>query len=87
MQEINNDKMLEKNKHEIIIFVNGEKLEEDYINLKEEMYVPNEIHVVVPEDKVFVMGDNRNHSIDSRAEVGFVDEDEILGSYLLRYSK
>ena len=25
MQEINNDKMLEKNKHEIIIFVNGEE--------------------------------------------------------------
>lgn len=69
------------------VFVNDKKLDEEYINLSEEMIVSEEIHIIVPEEKVFVMGDNRNHSIDSRAELGFVDEDEILGSYLLRYSK
>lgn len=65
------------------VYVDGEPLDEPYI--KEEMYLPANpmmynTHWEIPEGSVFVMGDNRNASTDSRHDmVGPIDEDYILG--------
>jgi len=42
-----------------------------------------EYAVIVPEDCVFVMGDNRNHSSDSR-DIGFVPINAILGKVIVK---
>ena len=64
------------------VYVDGKPLKEDYI--KEEMLVPSYgegvNHVTVPEGCIFVMGDNRNHSADSRLPmIGIVDERCVIG--------
>ena len=65
------------------VYVDGEPLDEPYI--KEEKYLPANpmmynTHWEIPEGSVFVMGDNRNASTDSRHDmVGPIDEDYILG--------
>ncbi len=66
--------------------VDGKVLQEDYINnltLLDEG--GHSYPVTVPENCVFVMGDNRMNSTDSRdSRVGFVPEEEILGKVSLR---
>lgn len=77
------------------IWVNGKEIEDDYINgamVAKEFYFDPQYMVesgvyeyTVPENKVFVMGDNRNHSADSRySRVGFIDEEDILGKVVFR---
>lgn len=64
------------------VYVDGQKLDEPYIqgttvrgDVAEE-----ELNGVVPEGKVFVMGDNRSISLDSRyKQIGFIDESYIIG--------
>lgn len=57
------------------VFINDEKLEEDYIN--ENMLVADAIDITLTEGRYFVMGDNRNHSADSRV-IGSVADAEVL---------
>lgn len=69
-----------------IVYVDGEALDEPYVNEltheQEDFVGP----VTVPEDCVFVMGDNRNSSSDSRQEtIGCVDERYIMGKVVFRF--
>ena len=72
------------------VYVNGKLLNEPYI--KEQTLVKTylldmQFPTVVPKDCIFVMGDNRNGSVDSRdLQIGFVQRKDILGKALYIYS-
>lgn len=70
------------------VYVDGELLDEDYINYEDWRDMKSygcEETVVVPDGYIFVMGDNRNHSTDSRdSRVGFISEDDVIGKVALR---
>ena len=70
------------------VYRNGELLEEDYVRTATEMRWDSVSgkEYVVPEGCVYVMGDNRNGSTDSRDNrVGFVDTDLIMGKAIFRF--
>lgn len=63
-----------------IVYVDGQRLHEDYINEQTFLAEGTVFPLTVPEGSVFVLGDNRNHSNDSRdARLGTVDERYIIG--------
>lgn len=63
------------------VYRNGTALNESYT--KEPMLYTSEKKIIVPENNVFVMGDNRNNSSDSRY-IGPVPVDHVLGKMVYR---
>jgi signal peptidase I len=79
-----------------VLYVNNQPIEENFIDdMKEqtdgnytEDFTLEEIlqHKKVPEGYVFVMGDNRPNSVDSRyAPLGFIPIDSIVGEVVIRF--
>ncbi len=78
------------------VYVNDELIDEPYIyepthligsyinNVAEHGEYSRENPIVIEKDKIFVMGDNRNHSKDSR-EIGQVPVSEIIGHAVYRF--
>lgn len=64
------------------VYLNDKLIEEPYID---NAYTSGDVDIVIPDGEVFVMGDNRENSKDSRSEdVGLVNESDILGEVMIR---
>lgn len=74
------------------VSVNGKLLDEPYINYEaddpmQDADAVTEIEYYVPTGSVFLMGDNRNFSMDSRSEqIGFVTSENIFGKVIYPFS-
>ena len=63
-----------------LVYVDDKVLYEPYINTPTNLYEGVDFPLIVDEGCLFVMGDNRNDSKDSRSvEIGLIDRREILG--------
>lgn len=67
------------------VYINGEMLDEPYVQEKALGECSVELPFQVPEEKYFVMGDDRPISLDSRSEaIGAVAVDQIIGKIMCR---
>lgn len=67
------------------VFVNNQKLSEPYLDDKAYGETNIELPYQVPDGRLFVMGDNRSVSIDSRnTSIGCVSEEQIVGKIVYR---
>ncbi|WP_191396137.1 signal peptidase I [Flavonifractor sp. An306] len=69
-----------------IVYLNGKPLDEPYVQAPTYSDLGTMFPITVSENSYFVMGDNRNNSLDSRTpEIGLIHRGEILGSYLFSF--
>jgi signal peptidase I len=68
-----------------IVYVDGEALDEPYVNTPTNLRYDVKFPITVPKGDLFVLGDNRNGSLDSRSSrIGFIDTRYVLGKVYLR---
>lgn len=65
------------------ILINGKRQDENYVKSLTEPDTKFEYPIEVPEGKVFVLGDNRGNSLDSR-HLGYIDIEQIKGKAIYR---
>ena len=64
------------------VCVNDKKLEEEYLD---DFYTMGNIDIIVPNDEIFVLGDNRSNSRDSRdSSIGTIEISDIIGKVAIR---
>ena len=69
-----------------IVYVNGNPLDEPYVNAPTTLYEGVDFPLMVEDGCIFVLGDNRNESQDSRSpEIGQVDKREIMGKAIFLF--
>lgn len=67
------------------VYVNQQLIDEPYINDKAFGECDIELPYQVPESRIFVMGDNRSVSVDSRSStIGCVADEQIVGKIVFR---
>ena len=68
-----------------VVTVNGEQLHEDYVTQTGQGECDIQFPYTVPHSRLFVLGDNRAVSVDSRhAVIGCVAQEQIVGEVVLR---
>ncbi len=67
------------------VYVNGQLLDEPYVTDKALGITDREYPYQVPDNSIFVMGDHRSVSVDSRSsEVGCIPYEQVIGRVILR---
>jgi len=65
------------------VYINGELLKEPYLDNSVKTYP--DMTIKIPSDSIFVMGDNRQNSLDSRS-IGAVKIDDVIGKSIYRFN-
>ncbi|PHG26907.1 signal peptidase I, partial [Bacillus pseudomycoides] len=71
-----------------ILYINGKEKKVNYIYKdlsNKSKYLANFEEREVPSNKLFVMGDNRYHSKDSRNGLGYIDRSSIVGTIIYQF--
>lgn len=65
------------------LYINDNLYEEEYIDVNKNKTDFNMLYEIIPDNEYFVLGDNRDNSLDSR-KIGFIKKDDIIGKIVFR---